>query len=119
MPRRLRPAPAKGGRPKRRVNRPAGPHGAWHMPLIPLPSYRLSGSDRTGAVKGAPSARRSTPLTARTDLASFKRRERALRPLGRGLPTENPEFPAAKAISQTPLRPFSFGAQISHSPSRR
>ena len=50
------------------------------FPLILFPSYKLSGSDRPGAVKGAALARRSEPLTARTDLKSYEARERGFRP---------------------------------------
>ena len=32
-------------------------------------------------------------MTASTDLESFQGRERDLKPLGRGLPTTNPEYP--------------------------
>ena len=48
----------------------------WLVTLIPFPSYKLCASDRPGAVKGARFARRSEPLTARTDLESYEGRER-------------------------------------------
>ena len=39
--------------------------------FIPFPSHQFVVSGRSGAVKGAPSTRRSGPLTARIDLQSF------------------------------------------------
>ncbi len=44
--------------------------------FIPFPSYQLGASARPGAVRGARSARRSEPLTARIDLELFEARER-------------------------------------------
>ena len=52
----------------------------WLVPLIPFPSYKLCTADRPGAVKGARFARRSEPLTARTDLESYEERGRGFRP---------------------------------------
>ena len=63
------------------------------IPFIPFPSYQLGVSDRPGAVKGAPTARRSEPLTTRTDLESLEGRERRFRSPATGLPTQNPEEP--------------------------
>ena len=63
----------------------------WLVPLIPFPSYKLCASDRPGAVKGARFARRSEPLTARTDLESYEGKG-ILQPSSH-LPTKNPEYP--------------------------
>ena len=51
----------------------------WLVPLIPFPSYKLCASDRPGAVKGARFARRSEPLTARTDLESYEGEGKGIR----------------------------------------
>ena len=59
--------------------------------LSDFPSYKSCSSDRPGAVKGAPSARRSEPFTARTDLESFEERERGFDPARPQLPTKNTE----------------------------
>ena len=67
--------------------------------LSPFPSYKLRLLDQPGAVKGACFARRSEPLTARSDLESCDARERGFLPTGCHLPTlnlnpEDPRFPA-------------------------
>jgi len=80
------------------------------FPLIPFPSYRLSASDRPGAVKGARLARRSEPLTASTDLESYGGRERGFRAQG---PTRNPEYPL-KTPGDSMLYVYDFGGNWRH-----
>ncbi len=63
------------------------------VPYIPFPSYKLWALDRPGALQGARSARRSEPLTARTDLESSPERERGSRLIPARRPTLNPEEP--------------------------
>ncbi len=63
------------------------------VPFIPFPSYKLCASGRPGEVQGAPPARRSEPLTARTDLESSPERERGSRLIPARRPTLNPEEP--------------------------
>ena len=70
----------------------------WLVPLIPFPSYKLCASDRPGAVKGARFARRSEPLTARTDLESYEGEGKGILQPSSHLPTKNPEEP----IKQNP-----------------
>ena len=65
----------------------------WLVPLIPFPSYKLCASDRPGAVKGARFARRSEPLTARTDLESYEGEGKGILQPSSHLPTKNPEEP--------------------------
>ena len=65
----------------------------WLVPLIPFPSYKLCASDRPGAVKGARFARRSEPLTARTDLESYEGEGKGIPQPSSHLPTKNPEYP--------------------------
>ena len=65
----------------------------WLVPLIPFPSYKLCASDRPGAVKGARFARRSEPLTARTDLESYEGERKGILQPSSHLPTKNPEYP--------------------------
>ena len=65
----------------------------WLVPLIPFPSYKLCVSDRPGAVKGARFARRSEPLTARTDLESYEGEGKGILQPSSHLPTKNPEYP--------------------------
>ena len=68
----------------------------WLVPLIPFPSYKLCASDRPGAVKGARFARRSEPLTARTDLESYEGEGKGILQPSSHLPTKNPEEPLLK-----------------------
>ena len=68
--------------------------GRWLVPLIPFPSYKLCASDRPEAVKGARFARRSEPLTARTDLESYEGEGKGILQPSSHLPTKNPEEPA-------------------------
>ena len=68
----------------------------WLVPLIPFPSYKLCASDRPGAVKGARFARRSKPLTARTDLESYEGEGKGILQPSSHLPTKNPEYPKLK-----------------------
>ena len=49
--------------------------------------------DRPGAVKGARFARRSEPLTARTDLESYEGEGKGIPQPSSHLPTKNPEYP--------------------------
>ena len=63
------------------------------VPLIPFPSYKLCASDRPGAVKGARFARRSEPLTARTDLESYEGEGKGILQPSSRLPTKNQEEP--------------------------
>ena len=65
----------------------------WLVPLIPFRSYKLCASDRPGAVKGARFARRSEPLTARTDLESYEGEGKGILQPSSHLPTKNPEYP--------------------------
>ena len=65
----------------------------WLVPLIPFPSYKLCASDRPGAVKGARFARRSEPLTARTDLESYEGEGKGILQPSSHLPTKNPKEP--------------------------
>ena len=65
----------------------------WLVPLIPFPSYKLCASDRPGAVKGARFARRSEPLTARTDLESYEGEGKGILQPSSHLPAKNPEEP--------------------------
>ena len=65
----------------------------WLVPLIPFSSYKLCASDRPGAVKGARFARRSEPLTARTDLESYEGEGKGIPQPSSHLPTKNPEYP--------------------------
>ena len=60
----------------------------WLVPLIPFPSYKLCASDRPGAVKGARFARRSEPLTARTDLESYEGEGKGILQPSSHLPTK-------------------------------
>ena len=71
----------------------------WLVPLIPFPSYKLCASDRPGAVKGARFARRSEPLTARTDLESYEGEGKGILQPSSHLPTKNPECPVFVGIT--------------------
>ena len=81
----------------------------WLVPLIPFPSYKLCASDRPGAVKGARFARRSEPLTARTDLESYEGEGKGILQPSSHLPTKNPEYPEEYplevGLTPTPDRP--------------
>ena len=70
----------------------------WLVPLIPFPSYKLCASDRPGAVKGARFARRSEPLTARTDLESYEGEGKGILQPSSHLPTKNPEYPGTQEV---------------------
>ena len=74
----------------------------WLVPLIPFPSYKLCASDRPGAVKGARFARRSEPLTARTDLESYEGEGKGILQPSSHLPTKNPEEPIFLSINLHP-----------------
>ena len=75
----------------------------WFVPLIPFPSYKLCASDRPGAVKGARFARRSEPLTARTDLESYEGEGKGILQPSSHLPTKNPEYPIMKLAMEAML----------------
>ena len=76
----------------------------WLVPLIPFPSYKLCASNRPGAVKGARFARRSEPLTARTDLESYEGEGKGIPQPSSHLPTKNPEYPPRQGESAEEYR---------------
>ena len=67
--------------------------------FIPFPSHQFVVSGRSGAVKGAPSTRRSGPLTARIDLQSFGGRKWGFQRARMQAPAKNPEDPQRKRHS--------------------
>ena len=67
--------------------------------FIPFPSHQFVVSGRSGAVKGAPSTRRSGPLTARIDLQSFGGRKWGFQRARTQAPAKNPEDPQRKRHS--------------------
>ena len=86
-------------RPKPRFGRARLTLGERARPFIHFPSYQLGVSGRPAAVKGAPCARRSEPLTARTDLQSFEAREKGFQWARTQVPTKNPEEPQSNIRS--------------------
>ena len=91
----------------------------WLVPLIPFPSYKLCASDRPGAVKGARFARRSEPLTARTDLESYEGEGKGILQPSSHLPTKNPEEPRKEPIASLRtevMTPSEFGRYLGVSP---
>lgn len=99
MPSGLRGAIEECWRPKRQFGSDRATRDELARRFIPFSSQQLVVSGRFGAVKGAPSARRSGPLTARIDLPSFGGRERGFQRARAQAPTTNPEDPQRKRHS--------------------